>query len=210
MTNFANTNESAAGPGPDDRRTIEERIDAVAWDRLFHAYGDGTDTAAHLHALARGAEGDGVADVAAAQAAAVHLGTAIVHQATVWTASPAALELACAILQERAVPDDVAERTLAALEEAGDVTQHDLPEVAPEVSQATLAFIDARLPVADGDLDAFFDETFENPEIADELLRRAAWEVRALAPAVFAACDALERRPALRAAVAACRSAWQS
>lgn len=51
------------------------------WDRLFHAYGTAEDTPGHLAAL-RGT------DPAAVKAALTHLDSAILHQDTVWTATP--------------------------------------------------------------------------------------------------------------------------
>ncbi|BAL91080.1 hypothetical protein AMIS_58600 [Actinoplanes missouriensis 431] len=66
-------------------------IDAGRFAGLLHAYGQATDTPAHLDALAGG-------DPAALDAAVHHLWSAIIHQGTPWTATaPAALVVAALV-----------------------------------------------------------------------------------------------------------------
>jgi hypothetical protein len=62
--------------------------DTTDFSTLFHAYGRATDTPAHLTALA---DGDSTARTAAVQ----HLGSAVMHQGTPWTATgPTAVAVA--------------------------------------------------------------------------------------------------------------------
>lgn len=66
------------------------------WHLLFHAYDIATDTPGHLAALRSG-------DAGARAAAFEHLGSAILHQGTVWTATPPALAAVTAALDDPAV-----------------------------------------------------------------------------------------------------------
>jgi hypothetical protein len=83
------------------------------WTRWPHAYGLATDTPGHLAAL----RGD---DAEAQQAAAAHFGSAIVHQSTVWPASPDAFAALLEVLAEGRLPADVLTKCLHALAEAGE------------------------------------------------------------------------------------------
>jgi len=58
-------------------------IDAGQFSTLLHAYGRADDTAGHLAALIDG-------DAAGRRAALEHLWSAVIHQATPWTATPPA------------------------------------------------------------------------------------------------------------------------
>lgn len=60
---------------------LEALLRSVPWSGLLHAYGRATDTPDHLRALAR-PEAEG------RKAALQHLGSAILHQGTPWTATP--------------------------------------------------------------------------------------------------------------------------
>lgn len=65
-----------------DRSAVRQ----VDWQRLHHAYGRAIDTPGHLEALL----GE---DAAARRAAVQHLGSAIMHQGTPWTATGPAVEI---------------------------------------------------------------------------------------------------------------------
>ncbi|MGC3955092.1 MAG: hypothetical protein QM804_12760 [Propionicimonas sp.] len=167
-------------------------MSTTRWDRLFHAYGTAGDTPGHLAAL-RGT------DPAAVKAALTHLDGAILHQDTVWTATPPVVaEVIDLITAPQGHPE------LAALVRwlgwAMDAVR-DL-EVGPEP-----------IPVPDeAELEAFLTATAEENEAAwgmpvlDLLMRQAVVDVRALAPRIAAAvvplldhADGEVRREALSA-----------
>lgn len=90
----------------DDLRTAE-------WITWPHAYGSARDTPGHLAALL----GD---DEKAQTAAARHFGSAIVHQSSVWPASPDAFAWLIRVLRARPLPAEVLRDCLSALAEAGE------------------------------------------------------------------------------------------
>jgi hypothetical protein len=83
------------------------------WTTWPHAYGSARDTPAHLTALL----GD---DPEAQKKAARHFSGAIVHQTTVWPASPDAFDWLIRVLRAKPLPDDILEECLGALTEAGE------------------------------------------------------------------------------------------
>jgi len=72
-----------------------QALEATDWSRLHHAYGPATDTPRHLRAML----GE---DLESRKNAIGHLGSAIIHQGTPWTATgPAALVVAGLLSDER-------------------------------------------------------------------------------------------------------------
>ncbi|SDK61875.1 hypothetical protein [Nonomuraea jiangxiensis] len=88
-------------------------LGTAEWTRWPHAYGSARDTPGHLAALL----GD---DCDAQRNAAAHFAGAIVHQSSVWPASPDAFGWLIRVLRERPPPGDVLTRCLGALAEAAD------------------------------------------------------------------------------------------
>lgn len=117
---------------PDWEDEVHDRIAEVPWAYVFHAYGPATDTPSHLLALAAG-------DDVARAAAVAHMVSAIVHQGTLWPASPDALRIAGDVIGRRRLPPDMAEELAAALAEAAELLPAEEPESAPALSfEATL------------------------------------------------------------------------
>lgn len=208
-------------PTVEDVQTIRRDIDLVSWDQLFHGYGTAQDTAEHLRDLVAGC---GV------RPAAAHLGSAIVHQATVWPATADALRIACSVLVTVDLPVEAVDGIVAALAEAGHVMTLDLgPERGGLPSSAREAFFESRRLAAEdeaddevalwpGDAEPVVDEVgeivveilfSEYPEAADAWMRDAGHRVRALAPVVLRTLDELaERGVGSCDVVKQCRVAW--
>lgn len=204
-----------------DDREIERRIDAVPWNELFHAYGTAEDTRAHLHDLVGGTD---------VQAAAAHLGSAIVHSSTVWPATADALRIACDILVTAELPRDAVDGMVAALAEAAEAKTSEyggdtrtVPRCAREALSearrlARESEADEEIAFGPGDDTPIEDEVgeivveilfSEYPDAADAWMRNAAHRVRELEPIVLSTLDDLERRGAASCdVIAACRSAW--
>ncbi|WGX94771.1 hypothetical protein [Nocardioides sp. L-11A] len=146
---------------------------ATTWDRLFHAYGPATDTPAHLAALASG-------DADAAEEALDHLDGAVLHQGTIWTATPVAVARVAALVADPAAASARA-GMLQWLGWAMDAArQADLgsdPVPAPDP-----AAVDAFLRAS-----AAEDEDAWSLPVVDLLMRGAVADVRALAADVVAA-----------------------
>ncbi len=75
---------------------LEALLRSVPWSGLLHAYGRATDTPDHLRALAR-PEAEG------RKAALQHLGSAILHQGTPWTATPPVAQTVAHLLAQPAL-----------------------------------------------------------------------------------------------------------
>ncbi|MGC4747541.1 hypothetical protein ACLQ28_18075 [Micromonospora sp. DT201] len=157
---------------------------------LLHAYGLAVDTPGHLAALA----GD---DPAARARALEHLWSAIIHQGTPWTATPpAALEVA-ALLADPLVtdPDLRAEllNFLAAVAEAGSITDRDLSEPDFDVDAALAQALD------DGDEEAIW----EDGRLQGALYVRAVRGCRQIVPALLATATAALSDPSPQVQTAA-------
>jgi hypothetical protein len=177
---------------------ISELADAE-WTSWPHAYGSARDTPGHLAALL----GD---DEEAQAGAAYHFQSAIVHQYSVWPASPDAFDWLIRILRARPLPDEVLAPCLDALAEAA----HYLGDVAtgtpvPELSSGAREWL-ARFDGADEDeqIDLWEDDGDVQEEIYQWVMSRMA----ALRPSVAALVDELADRslPELDEV----RSAWLS
>ena len=78
------------------------------WGRLFHAYGVADDTPGHLRNLAS-------PQVAERQAALTHLHSAILHQGTIYSATPAAVGVITTLLRDATARAALDADTMAAL-----------------------------------------------------------------------------------------------
>jgi hypothetical protein len=176
-------------------------IDVTAWGGLFHAYGSATDTPGHLRAMVEVRDLDGVVD---------HLGGAIVHQGTVWTASPPALTVVvnAVLLAYPLYPTSFLVSVLAILEEAGSVCDLDLPDERPALPAPAEAAT-ARLAAASADeAEELMELLFEDPDVFDPLMVRAAWDVRSLQSAVIRLAYTLEDVDGLAGPSDSCATAW--
>lgn len=156
---------------------------ATAWDRLFHAYGPATDTPEHLAALSGGDE-DEIDD------ALDHLDGAVLHQGTIWTATPAAVAEVAARLADPAAAATAQAGMLQWLGWAMDAARQSDAGAEP-VPEPAEADVDAFLRAS-----AAEDEEAWSSPVVELLMRRAVVDVRALAPQVAAAASPLLDHPA--------------
>ena len=163
------------------------------WTRWPHAYGLATDTPGHLRAL----QGD---DEKAQHAAAAHFGSAIVHQSTVWPASPDAFAALIEVLRDRPLPADVLTRCLHALAEAGEYLPPPAP--VPELSAEGQAWLAAFATASEDDVEELWEEPVGSTEVYEWVLARMA----ALRPAVSALVETLT--PANPEGLAEVRAMW--
>ncbi|WP_240639236.1 NUDIX domain-containing protein [Micromonospora ureilytica] len=160
---------------------------------LLHAYGLAVDTPGHLAALADD-------DPAARARALKHLWSAIIHQGTPWTATPAAALDVAALLADPRVADPGLRAELlnflAAVAEAGSITGRDLPE--PDFD------VDAALAQALGDGDE--EEIWEDERLQSALYVRAVLGCRQIVPALLATATAAMFDPSPQVQAAAART----
>jgi hypothetical protein len=140
------------------RQDIDGLIDAE-WTNWPHAYSKATDTRGHLAALLGG-------DADAQNAAALHFRSAIVHQSTLWPASPDAFDWLIRVLRAHQVPEPALTGCLVALAEAGE----QLSDIAadtpvPALSPAARTWLDR---FANAPEEAEDDEDNEDDEDEDE------------------------------------------
>jgi hypothetical protein len=202
--------------------TLLQDIDGLTdaeWITWPHAYGKATDTPGHLAALL----GD---DADAHKAAALHFRSAVVHQSTLWPASPDAFDWLVRVLRAHRVPESALVGCLVALAEAGEQLK-DIPAdtVVPALSPAARTWLDrfAKAPVEadddetddddddeDDDEDTYeslwgeFLESDESEEVYQWTLTRTA----TLRPAVAALVEEIDDQAPEE--VAAVREAWLS
>jgi hypothetical protein len=154
------------------------------WTTWPHAYGPATDTPGHLRALESG-------DDEARRAAAFHFRSAIVHQSTIWPASPDAFAGLIRVLRTTPQPDDVLTGCLAALAEAGEHVPPEGP--VPALTPAGRAWLATFAGAAEDDHEELWEEFLGSPletEVYDWVLARMA----ALRPEVSALVADLARR----------------
>jgi hypothetical protein len=187
-------------------RDPAEVVASTPWHELFHAYGVASDTRGHLEAFV-----DPHGEVVPARE---HLASAIVHQGTVWTASPAALAVAIDVLARdltgaRFTDSDVID-LLSTLAEAGEVNQVAF-DTEPVVSEDVRAHVAELLSGDEDEVEDALEELFDGDPRGDAVMARAAWEVQQLRPAVVALLDQVEVvRPHLEAVAEHVRLAWPS
>ncbi|MBP2328562.1 hypothetical protein JOF56_008947 [Kibdelosporangium banguiense] len=196
--------------------TLRQDIVGLAdaeWTNWPHAYSKATDTRGHLAALL-----DDDAD--AQNAAALHFRSAIVHQSTLWPASPDAFDWLIRVLRAHQVPEPALTGCLTALTEAGEQLSDipadtPVPALSPEARTWLDRFANAPEETEndedeDDDEDTYeslwaeFLESNESDEIYQWTLARTA----ALRPAVAALVQEIDGQAPEQ--VAAVREAWKS
>ncbi|MEV0679798.1 hypothetical protein AB0I60_25055 [Actinosynnema sp. NPDC050436] len=162
-------------------------------ETLLHAYGRATDTPAHLAALVG-------ADDAARQAALRHLMSAIMHQGTAWSATPAVVAEVVALVGDPRAAGAVP----GLLEFLGEVVEAVAPEHRAEfTAMAAPAGRDVDAEVAELlEEDDEGDAVYEDVELADALFARAMLALEDLVPRVLAAVEPLTGHPDLAAPAA--------
>jgi len=156
-----------------------QAAEGVDWSRLFHAYGAATDTPAHLRALVGG-------DLAGQLAALDHLDSAVLHQGTVYSVTPAAVRVVAGLLHE------------SALRRAGHQGNLLLPAVLAFLGWAAESAAAARAgsvepPLDAAEMDSFYrrliggdGEAWKSP-LVGALMHRAVIDLRQSAPELIEA-----------------------
>lgn len=158
------------------RREISA-LDKAEWTGWPHAYGSARDTPGHLAALL-----DDDAD--AQYEAALHFSGAIVHQYSVWPASPDAFALLIRVLRVKPLPTTVLDECLGALAESAEYLGDVPPDTpVPDLSRDAREWLTRFAKTPDDEHDLVWEEFFAtgvNEEIATWVTVRMA----ALRPAV--------------------------
>ncbi|MET0134482.1 MAG: hypothetical protein ABW215_12935 [Kibdelosporangium sp.] len=157
---------------------LRQEIDALGdaeWTGWPHAYGTARDTADHLSALAG-------TDAAAQFAAARHYSSAIVHQSSVWPASPDAFDWLVRVLRVAPLSANVLDECLGALAEAaeylGDI---ETGTPVPELSRAARAWLAKFAVTPDDDHELLWDV---DETVGEEVYQWVLIRLAALRPAV--------------------------
>jgi hypothetical protein len=194
--------------------TLQQDIDGLAnaeWTLWPHAYSKATDTPGHLMALL----GD---DADAQKAAALHFRSAIVHQSTLWPASPDAFDWLVRVLRAHRVPEAALVGCLVALAEAGEQLE-DIPVDTPvlALSPAARTWLDrfAQAPEEDDEdedddadtYESLWEEFLESDE-SEEVYQWTLTRMATLRPAVAALVEEVDGQAPEQ--VAAVREAWLS
>lgn len=154
------------------------------WAKRPHAYGAATDTPAHLLALLDG-------DEPAQQSAVRHLGSAIVHQSTIWPATADAFEFLVRILVAQPLPDPVVLGCLGVLVEAGDAVRGTADSAAvPVLSTEAMTWLSEFNGADEARRDELWEECFGAP-IHAEIHHWMTVRCARLRPAVIAAVASL-------------------
>jgi len=186
---------------PDSLRTEISALGEEEWTSWPHAYGKAKDTPGHLTALL----GD---DEEAHRHAALHFGSAIVHQSSVWPASPDAFDWLIRVLRVKPLPYNVLEECVGVLIEAaeylGDVPS-DKP--VPELSKGARKWLKRFGRTPDDEHDLVWEEFFET-EVSQEVYDWVLVRMAKLRPAVFElATELAEQAPKAGEDL---RDAWQA
>lgn len=194
--------------------TLQQDIDGLAddeWTTLPHAYGKATDTPGHLAALL----GD---DADAQHSAALHFRSAIVHQSTLWPASPDAFDWLVRVLRAHRVPEPALAGCLVALAEAGEQLKG-IPAdtIVPALSPAARTWLGrfAAAPEEADDDEDDDEDTYESlwgefleADESDEIYQWTLTRMATLRPAVTALIEEIDGQAPEE--VAAVREAWLS
>ena len=172
---------------------------AAEWPRWPHAYGIAADTPGRLLGLLDG-------DTDTRLAATVHLGSAIVHQSTLWAASPDALEHMVAIMTLVPLEDKVLLRCLSILLEAADHINAEVATTVPTLSPEASSWLAAFATTDDDDLDALWEQTSVFEEVYRWVLARCVQQLPAALDRLRAARSADD--PQIVAAVDEVCRAW--
>jgi len=192
----------------------------VNWGHLFHAYGVALDTPGYLHGLTD-------EHPSKREAGVDHLQGAVLHQGTIYPATPPAVAVVAGLLGEEAVRAPLSEETdthRAAIDRLFQAKQDEcetlvtllawLADVGDSMSWTDVG--DVSEPVDDADVAALYaamadddDEVWSSP-LADTLMRNAVVELQAMASGVLAAIITLIHDPdaKVRAEAANAASQW--
>lgn len=176
-------------------------LDKAEWPNWPHAYGKAHDTVEHLTALL----GD---DPKAQQDAAYHFNSAIVHQSSLWPASPDAFAWLLRVLRVKPLPPEVLEACLEAVAEAAEYLG-DIPtgSPVPELSDGARSWLARFAEAPDDEHEVLWEDFFEDEfaeEVHDWVLARTA----ALRPTVLTlAAELADQAPGTCADV---KESWQS
>jgi hypothetical protein len=187
-----------------DLPALRQEIDALdkaEWTHWPHAYGKARDTVMHLAALL----GD---DPKAQHDAAYHFDAAIVHQSSLWPASPDAFTWLLRVLRVKPLPADVLDKCLGALAEAADYLG-DIPTgtPVPELSDGVRTWLAQFASADDDEHEAIWEDFFED-EFDEEVYHWVLARMAALRPTVLELVTELaDQAPATCAAV---KESWQS
>jgi hypothetical protein len=199
--------------------TLQQDIDGLTdaeWTTWPHAYSKATDTPGHLAALL----GD---DTDALHAAGLHFRSAIVHQSTLWPASPDAFDWLIRVLRAHRVPEPALDGCLTALAEAGEQLKDipadtPVPELSPSARTWLDRFANARDEDDDDDDDDEDDDdedTYESlwgefleSEESDEIYQWTLTRTATLRPAVAALVEEIDGQAPEK--VATVSEAWLS
>ncbi|GAB3904018.1 hypothetical protein GCM10029964_096880 [Kibdelosporangium lantanae] len=196
--------------------TLQQDIDGLIdaeWTNWPHAYGKATDTRAHLAALLGN-------DADARNAAALHFRSAIVHQSTLWPASPDAFDWLVRVLRAHQVPQPALAGCLVALAEAGEQLS-DIPADTPVPALSPAArtwlnrFANAPEETEDDEDEDDDEDTYESlwtefleSDESDEVHQWTLTRMATLRPAVATLVEEIDGQAPEQ--VAAVREAWTS
>lgn len=184
---------------PDSLRQEISALDSAEWTNWPHAYGKARDTPAHLAALLDG-------DLEAQQTAARHFASAIVHQSSLWPASPDAFGWLVRVLRVAALPYEVLEECLGALSESAEYLA-EAPATIPELSAGAHEWLTRFAEASDDEHEDVWEEFFET-EVSQEVYEWVLARMAALRPAVLELAAALaEQAPG---ATDDLREAWSA
>jgi hypothetical protein len=176
-------------------------LDKAEWTNWPHAYGKARDTPGYLVALL----GD---DHDAQYEAALHFSGAIVHQYSVWPASPDAFEWLIRVLRVKPLPATVLDECLGALAESAEYLR-DVPSGArvPDLSRDARDWLTRYAKAPEDEQDVVWEEFFAT-DVNEEIAAWVSARMATLRPAVATLVTELADR-----APEACedlREAWLS
>lgn len=181
----------------------ELSMESLPWAHYPHAYGAASDTPAHLLAVLDG-------DEQARQSAVQHLGSAIVHQSTIWPATADALELLLRILVVQPLPDPVVLGCLGVLVETGDAVRDTADSAAvPVLSAEAVTWLSQFSGADEVRRDELWEESF-GTRMYEEIHQWMTVRCARLRPKVDAAVASLSGRGSKRVVEMAntVRSSW--
>jgi hypothetical protein len=183
------------------RRALDAERDAE-WTSWPHAYGPARDTPGHLLAL--------LGDEKAAQSkAARHFCSAIVHQSTLWPASPDAFGWLLRVLRVRVpgtLPSDVVVECLGALIDATEFLDQ-APGTVPELPPAARGWLTRFAAAGEDDLDELWEDGLDG-EVGDALYEWVFARMVALQPEVAALTSVSVEDAEVAEAMRHVRKAW--
>jgi hypothetical protein len=172
-------------------------LGTAEWTAWPHAYGQARDTPGHLTALLDD-------DAKAQDDAALHFASAIVHQSSVWPASPDAFGWLIRVLLVKPLPHNVLHECLGALAEAAEYLEDVGPDApVPQLSRAAHDWLARFGTTPEDDLELLWGE---DEEVEEEVYRWVLVRMAALRPSVAELVAELDERAP--EACAHVREAW--